>query len=278
MGEAIETTQTLYPSLLESRPNLLFMLKGRQFIEMVGGADSEVRSTGRSPKSQSQSPNYAGVYSGASAARSRSRSSSPGHSSAVQTSVIQSTKSFSMQQHVNGASGGGGSGSGGSSLLMTVSSADATETDGDVEMNGSGSVQNGSHSTLIDPEAESNAKDDGLSEMGTFSSLLIVAKKFGLMISLLTLLLWVIPRFVMLSCMFLYRFNFNNFSSSNDCNLNIFTSRCRCGRTERMPASTDVFGSTTNLQWQPGGYRTDAYIRSRLASAERPSAEAARQK
>jgi hypothetical protein len=174
MGEAIETTQTLYPGLLESRPNLLFMLKVRQFIEMVGGADSEVRSTGRSPKSQSQSPNYAGVYSGASSARSRSRSSSPGHSSAVQTSVIQSTKSFSMQQHVNGASGGGGSG--GSNLLMTVSSADATETDGDVEMNGSGSVQNGSHSTLVDPEAESNAKDDSLSEMGTFSSLLIEDK------------------------------------------------------------------------------------------------------
>lgn len=27
MGEAIETTQQLYPSLLESNPNLLFMLK-----------------------------------------------------------------------------------------------------------------------------------------------------------------------------------------------------------------------------------------------------------
>ncbi len=27
MGEAIETTQTLYPGLLESRPNLLFLLK-----------------------------------------------------------------------------------------------------------------------------------------------------------------------------------------------------------------------------------------------------------
>lgn len=66
MGEAIETTQTLYPTLLDSRPNLLFLLKVRQFIEMVGGSDSEVRSTtGRSPKSQnsgspSMSPNYGG--------------------------------------------------------------------------------------------------------------------------------------------------------------------------------------------------------------------------
>uniref|UniRef100_A0A8C7L1T6 RAN binding protein 9 n=1 Tax=Oncorhynchus kisutch TaxID=8019 RepID=A0A8C7L1T6_ONCKI len=53
MGEAIETTQQLYPSLLESNPNLLFMLKVRQFIEMVNGTDSEVRCLGgRSPKSQ----------------------------------------------------------------------------------------------------------------------------------------------------------------------------------------------------------------------------------
>ena len=66
MGEAIETTQTLYPGLLESRPNLLFLLKVRQFIEMVGGSDSEVSSTVRSPKSQNSgspnmSPNYGGI-------------------------------------------------------------------------------------------------------------------------------------------------------------------------------------------------------------------------
>ncbi|XP_062849919.1 ran-binding protein 9 isoform X2 [Trichomycterus rosablanca] len=51
MGEAIETTQQLYPSLLERNPDLLFMLKVRQFIEMVNGTDSEVRCLGgRSPK------------------------------------------------------------------------------------------------------------------------------------------------------------------------------------------------------------------------------------
>ncbi|KAK7159309.1 hypothetical protein R3I94_005594 [Phoxinus phoxinus] len=57
MGEAIETTQQLYPSLLEKNPDLLFMLKVRQFIEMVNGTDSEVRCLGgRSPKSQDSYP------------------------------------------------------------------------------------------------------------------------------------------------------------------------------------------------------------------------------
>uniref|UniRef100_A0AAR2KJ93 RAN binding protein 9 n=1 Tax=Pygocentrus nattereri TaxID=42514 RepID=A0AAR2KJ93_PYGNA len=57
MGEAIETTQQLYPSLLERNPDLLFMLKVRQFIEMVNGTDSEVRCLGgRSPKSQDSYP------------------------------------------------------------------------------------------------------------------------------------------------------------------------------------------------------------------------------
>lgn len=43
MGEAIETTQLLYPTLLDAKPDLLFMLKCRQFVEMVNGTDSEVQ-------------------------------------------------------------------------------------------------------------------------------------------------------------------------------------------------------------------------------------------
>lgn len=43
MGEAIETTQRLYPGLLENNPDLEFMLKCRQFVEMVNGTESEVR-------------------------------------------------------------------------------------------------------------------------------------------------------------------------------------------------------------------------------------------
>nr|KAF6318851.1 RAN binding protein 10 [Pipistrellus kuhlii] len=57
VGEAIETTQHFYPGLLEHNPNLLFMLKCRQFVEMVNGTDSEVRSlSSRSPKSQDSYP------------------------------------------------------------------------------------------------------------------------------------------------------------------------------------------------------------------------------
>ncbi|XP_060073099.1 ran-binding protein 9-like [Ylistrum balloti] len=53
MGEAIENTTQLYPGLLERNLNLLFMLKCRQFIEMVNGTDSEVRGNAiRSPKSR----------------------------------------------------------------------------------------------------------------------------------------------------------------------------------------------------------------------------------
>ena len=48
VSEAINVTQELYPGLLEGKPNLLFMLKCRQFVEMVNGTDSELYSK-RSP-------------------------------------------------------------------------------------------------------------------------------------------------------------------------------------------------------------------------------------
>lgn len=60
MGEAIEMTQTLYPGLLERDPNLLFVLKCRQFVEMVSGNDSEVRPSAHSPRS---SPNVSPTHS-----------------------------------------------------------------------------------------------------------------------------------------------------------------------------------------------------------------------
>lgn len=47
LAEAIEMTQQLFPGLLEKNQNLLFMLKVRQFIEMVNGTESEVRSLSR---------------------------------------------------------------------------------------------------------------------------------------------------------------------------------------------------------------------------------------
>ncbi|CAH1954721.1 unnamed protein product [Acanthoscelides obtectus] len=77
MGEAIEKTGKLYPGLLENNQNLLFMLKCRQFVEMVNGTDIDVchrKSIG------GYSPNY---------------NTSPRPNSPIQTSVIQSTKNFS---------------------------------------------------------------------------------------------------------------------------------------------------------------------------------------
>lgn len=78
MGEAIERTTRLYPGLLEHNQNLLFMLKCRQFVEMVNGSDVEVCSRS---KLGMYSPSYS--------------STSPRPNSPIQTSVIQSTKSYS---------------------------------------------------------------------------------------------------------------------------------------------------------------------------------------
>ena len=49
ISEAIETTQSLYPGLLDRNLELLFKLKCRQFIEMVTGCDSEVKPSAHSP-------------------------------------------------------------------------------------------------------------------------------------------------------------------------------------------------------------------------------------
>nr|CAD7568662.1 unnamed protein product [Timema californicum] len=81
MGEAIETTGKLYPGLLERNQNLLFLLKCRQFVEMVNGSDTEVCPP-RCPRGQ-------GLFSPLHPS-SLSRPASP----AVQTSVIQSTKAL----------------------------------------------------------------------------------------------------------------------------------------------------------------------------------------
>ncbi|CAK1584973.1 unnamed protein product [Parnassius mnemosyne] len=42
IGRALEATRRAYPGLLERDPDLLFLLKCRQFVEMVNGSDSEV--------------------------------------------------------------------------------------------------------------------------------------------------------------------------------------------------------------------------------------------
>ncbi|XP_050294518.1 ran-binding protein 9 [Anthonomus grandis grandis] len=79
MGEAIERTSRLYPGLLENNQNLLFMLKCRQFVEMVNGSDIEVCHRKCST----------GILS------------SPRPTSPIQTSVIQSTKGLTTGKSNN---------------------------------------------------------------------------------------------------------------------------------------------------------------------------------
>ncbi|XP_013389065.1 ran-binding protein 9 [Lingula anatina] len=104
MGEAIDTTQQLYPGLLESHSNLLFMLKCRQFIEMVNGTDSEVRGAAiRSPKSRhssgsgKSSPNMSPVHHSSFHGGQRSASNSSGNNSPNRI-TIATKGSLSQQQ------------------------------------------------------------------------------------------------------------------------------------------------------------------------------------
>nr|XP_043884136.1 ran-binding protein 9 isoform X2 [Solea senegalensis] len=99
MGEAIETTQQLYPNLLERNPDLLFMLKVRQFIEMVNGTDSEVRCLGgRSPKSQDSYPGSPRPFSSPSHKASSSQPYLTGYDSNCCNGVT-SSKSHSSSPH-----------------------------------------------------------------------------------------------------------------------------------------------------------------------------------
>lgn len=84
MGQAIMHTLNSYPGVLENNKNLLFMLKCRQFIEMVNGSDVEFCPTNKSA-----------AHSASTAINSSTQTPPPN-----QTSVIQSTKSYQ-----NGSSG-----------------------------------------------------------------------------------------------------------------------------------------------------------------------------
>jgi len=65
LGEAIELTDQLYPGLLERNANLLFMLKCRQFIEIVNGTDP-----GNCSYPVTRSPSISGSRSRSGSARS----------------------------------------------------------------------------------------------------------------------------------------------------------------------------------------------------------------
>lgn len=146
MGEAIDKTSRLYPGLLEQNQNLLFMLKCRQFIEMVNGSDVEVY-----PK---RNP---GVYS------PTFTNTSPRSSSPIQTSVIHSTKSYSNKSknatveelNQNNAALNGNncsSNSGGDPVIRPVE-------DSDIEMDTSEEVQNGHTGDSCNGKVTSNSSN-----------------------------------------------------------------------------------------------------------------------
>jgi len=77
IGEAIETTQHLFPGLFAKNPCLFFRLKVRQFIEMVNGTETEVKSlTKTSVSSNYSSPITSPKHSNWNASASDSPASS----------------------------------------------------------------------------------------------------------------------------------------------------------------------------------------------------------
>jgi len=102
ISEAIDTTQSLYPSLLDRNPHLFFQLKCRQFIEMVNGCDGEVKPLAHSPtRSIRNSPCV-------SPSRTLSHSNSPGSSGSVSSSQEQNSEAMeSLNEHTkNGVKNG----------------------------------------------------------------------------------------------------------------------------------------------------------------------------
>lgn len=100
ISEAIETTQSLYPSLLDRNPNLFFQLKCRQFIEMVNGCDGEVKPMAHSPtRSIRNSPCV-------SPSRTLSHSNSPPGSSSSQEHNAEAVEPSGGEHSKNGVKNG----------------------------------------------------------------------------------------------------------------------------------------------------------------------------
>ena len=110
--DAIEKTKELFPTLLNDK-NLLFVLKVRQFIEMVNGTESEIQNTCTSnlPSTSSQpTTTTANNLLAQSKARSNSPScsssaankNSSGRSSSPMTKTNTSSRSRSNSPYVSG--------------------------------------------------------------------------------------------------------------------------------------------------------------------------------
>uniref|UniRef100_W8B2G5 Ran-binding proteins 9/10 n=1 Tax=Ceratitis capitata TaxID=7213 RepID=W8B2G5_CERCA len=93
MGQAIEQTLRSYPGLLENNKNLWFMLKCRQFIEMVNGSDIEYCSTSTNTTPTTTIPTTTTTINNklTNSITTQTQTTPPPPN---QTSVIQSTKSY----------------------------------------------------------------------------------------------------------------------------------------------------------------------------------------
>uniref|UniRef100_A0A3Q1EE89 RAN binding protein 10 n=1 Tax=Acanthochromis polyacanthus TaxID=80966 RepID=A0A3Q1EE89_9TELE len=151
VGEAIEATQQLYPGLLERNPNLLFMLKCRQFVEMVNGTDSEVRCLSiRSPKSQDSYPG--------------SPSLSPRHGASnthLHTGADSPTCSNGVTPTNKSKSHGGGS----SSVKYPSASSSASSSTSSSPSSINYSESNSSDSTKSQPHSTNSTQETSDSEM-----------------------------------------------------------------------------------------------------------------
>lgn len=139
MGQAIEQTVRLYPGLLESNQNLLFMLKCRQFIEMVNGSDFDL-------------------------------GSGSSRTSPVQTSVIQSTKSYQNGNTVIPDGSGDNQGLSKSNVLSNNGTCIEDDYSNDVEMenghtnnaavNSSSNGYKNGNSTVLNDSLDDDDDDD----------------------------------------------------------------------------------------------------------------------
>ncbi|XP_068620104.1 ran-binding protein 10 isoform X2 [Battus philenor] len=113
IGEAVEVTRRAYPGLLERDHELLFLLKCRQFVEMVNGTDSEVCAEGEE-ESETEGSEGAGAPANGVATSvishtTRANGQPAPHTNGV-TEVSEETRDgdVDMTSPANGAHTGGG--------------------------------------------------------------------------------------------------------------------------------------------------------------------------
>ncbi|CAH2984796.1 unnamed protein product [Chilo suppressalis] len=108
IGEAIELTRRLYPGLLERNHELVFLLKCRQFVEMVNGSDSQAAaaaaaSAAATASGEKGAPSTAAATAAAAAAATAAATAA---SNGVATSVISHTSRAELNGNGECVSGG----------------------------------------------------------------------------------------------------------------------------------------------------------------------------